>query len=413
MRFALTTWPPPASIWSRSRSTRLIMSERGTGWPRSGSRRWTSSTPGWHASWPLPARSWWRRGGPWRTGGSSLTRRYPRSRRPGRRSRSARGRGACGSGSQAGADRSPGRAQPLPQEPGDRGRLARRPGRTAPLSARCPVRTGGSGAGGSGSALLDSASAGRSGAAHLRGHAEAWRLAPASRRRNPDRRGIDLRVRRPACQAGRDGQLCRAGQARGGRVAGRRGGRSGRLPARRPGSPGGTARGEIELSWIPPQGVLEIRVVRKAGSPPAGPRDGDRIAATLDQALDSGLRPDQVYHYGIYAIYRTADGKRYASPGISWLRFPARRSPPVAAPGSRSHRGESGWTGSSPLGEPSGSSARQGRCPLLPARSSVSLRPSNLGETGCGHGSGPGRGPRSRRQPASAITRLWSWSEAR
>lgn len=90
--------------------------------------------------------------------------------------------------------------------------------------------------------------------------------------------------------------------------------------------------GEIELSWIPPHGVFEIRVVRKCGSPPAGPRDGERIAASLDQAVDSGLREDQVYHYAIYAIYRMADLRRYPSQGIVVAAFPRLPPPPMNAP---------------------------------------------------------------------------------
>jgi len=91
--------------------------------------------------------------------------------------------------------------------------------------------------------------------------------------------------------------------------------------------------GEIELSWIPPHGVFEIRVVRKGGSPPAGPRDGERIAASLDQALDSGLREDQVYHYAIYAIYRMADSRRYPAQGIVVSAFPRLPLAPMNAPG--------------------------------------------------------------------------------
>lgn len=90
--------------------------------------------------------------------------------------------------------------------------------------------------------------------------------------------------------------------------------------------------GEIELSWVPPHGVFEIRVVRKAGSPPAGPRDGERIAAALDQALDRGLREDQVYHYAIYAIYRMADSRRYPSGGVVVAAFPRLSLPPLNAP---------------------------------------------------------------------------------
>ena len=85
MRFGATTWPRLACTWSRSRSMRPTMSARGTAWPRSGSRRPTSSMPGWPASWPWRAGSWWRPRGPSRTGGSSSIRHRPRSRRPGRR----------------------------------------------------------------------------------------------------------------------------------------------------------------------------------------------------------------------------------------------------------------------------------------------------------------------------------------
>jgi hypothetical protein len=80
--------------------------------------------------------------------------------------------------------------------------------------------------------------------------------------------------------------------------------------------------GEIELSWIPPHGVFEVRVVRKTSSPPTGPRDGERIPASLDQALDRNLREDQVYHYAIYAIYRMTDSNRYPSSGVAAAAFP-------------------------------------------------------------------------------------------
>jgi len=73
-------------------------------------------------------------------------------------------------------------------------------------------------------------------------------------------------------------------------------------------------------------------VVRKCGSPPAGPRDGERIAASLDQAVDSGLREDQVYHYAIHAIYRMADSRRYPSQGIVVAAVPRLPLPPMNAP---------------------------------------------------------------------------------
>ena len=73
---------------------------------------------------------------------------------------------------------------------------------------------------------------------------------------------------------------------------------------------------EAELSWSPPRGIAEIRVVRKRDAPPANPRDGDRIASALDHTLDRDIDPGQDHYYGIYAIYRMPDGRLYPSPGI-------------------------------------------------------------------------------------------------
>ena len=82
--------------------------------------------------------------------------------------------------------------------------------------------------------------------------------------------------------------------------------------------------GEVELRG-PPRGAFEVRVIRKRGGPPTGPRDGDRIGGALDQALDTDLSDDEVYHYGIYAIYRLSDGRLFPSPGVVVAAIP--RSP--------------------------------------------------------------------------------------
>ena len=73
---------------------------------------------------------------------------------------------------------------------------------------------------------------------------------------------------------------------------------------------------EVDLSWTPPRGVSEVRVVRKRGSPPHGPADGERVESTVDQAHDRHLEPDRVYHFGIYAVYRMPDGRSTASRGV-------------------------------------------------------------------------------------------------
>src|SRR5262249_3267518 len=40
---------------------------------------------------------------------------------------------------------------------------------------------------------------------------------------------------------------------------------------------------EVGLTWRTPPGVVEVRVIRKRGAAPAGPRDGERLAAAVDQ----------------------------------------------------------------------------------------------------------------------------------
>ncbi len=76
------------------------------------------------------------------------------------------------------------------------------------------------------------------------------------------------------------------------------------------------ARGRsVELNWTPPRGAVEVRVIRKRGSRPKNPQDGERVEATLDQAHDRNVEPDRVYHYGIFAVYRTPDGRSVASFG--------------------------------------------------------------------------------------------------
>ncbi len=72
---------------------------------------------------------------------------------------------------------------------------------------------------------------------------------------------------------------------------------------------------EVELAWTPPRGVFEVRLVRKQGSPPKNPRDGDRVASGLDHALDRNVGRDEVYYYGIYSVYKMPDGRLFPAPG--------------------------------------------------------------------------------------------------
>jgi hypothetical protein len=84
---------------------------------------------------------------------------------------------------------------------------------------------------------------------------------------------------------------------------------------------------EVELVWSPPRGVSEVRVVRKRGSPPRDPRDGERLATAIDHLIDRNLDPHEVYHYGLFAIYRMTDGRLYPSPGVI---VSARQDPQVS-----------------------------------------------------------------------------------
>jgi len=93
-----------------------------------------------------------------------------------------------------------------------------------------------------------------------------------------------------------------------------------------------TRNREVDLSWTPPNGAAEVRVVRKQGVRPTGPQDGDRIDAQLDLAHDRGLEVDRVYHYGIFAVYRTPDGRAVASLGVYVAAQPQTPVYPPRAP---------------------------------------------------------------------------------
>ena len=76
------------------------------------------------------------------------------------------------------------------------------------------------------------------------------------------------------------------------------------------------ASGEVHLAWTPPRNALGIRVVRKRGTPPEGPGDGDRVEAAAEGARDHGLEDGRSYHYGIYALFKGPDGHARASRGV-------------------------------------------------------------------------------------------------
>ena len=89
---------------------------------------------------------------------------------------------------------------------------------------------------------------------------------------------------------------------------------------------------EVDLSWTPPRGAVEVRVLRKRGARPTSPQDGDRVDAALDHAHDRNLDPERVYHYGIFAVYRTPEGRSIASLGTFATAQPHTPIHPCAAP---------------------------------------------------------------------------------
>ncbi len=87
--------------------------------------------------------------------------------------------------------------------------------------------------------------------------------------------------------------------------------------------------GEIQLSWTPPVGAAGVRVVRKLGSPPEGPRDGEPVEAQLDRVIDQGLVDDRAYHYGLFSLFPAPGGRLYASRGVFVVAVPHPPIPPV------------------------------------------------------------------------------------
>jgi hypothetical protein len=89
---------------------------------------------------------------------------------------------------------------------------------------------------------------------------------------------------------------------------------------------------EVELAWTPPRGVAEVRVVRKRGAPPRDPKDGERLVTAIDHLVERNLDPNEVYHYGLFAIYKMPDGRLYPSPGVIVSARPDPQISPLDAP---------------------------------------------------------------------------------
>ncbi|MBV8609253.1 MAG: hypothetical protein JO034_17580 [Singulisphaera sp.] len=86
---------------------------------------------------------------------------------------------------------------------------------------------------------------------------------------------------------------------------------------------------EVDLSWKTPARAHDVRVVRKREGVPIGPKDGDLVPALRDRAHDRGLQDDQVYSYGLFALYAMPDGSLAPSRGTF---VSAQPTPPAAIP---------------------------------------------------------------------------------
>jgi hypothetical protein len=73
---------------------------------------------------------------------------------------------------------------------------------------------------------------------------------------------------------------------------------------------------DVKISWSPPHGVTDVRVIRKRGEPPTRPQDGDRIPADVDQAIIPASELGQNDYLAIYAVYEMPDGRKFPSPGV-------------------------------------------------------------------------------------------------
>ena len=130
------------------------------------------------------------------------------------------------------------------------------------------------------------------------------------------------------------------------------------------------------LSWTPPPNASRSGSSASSGSAPIGPNDGTPVEALRDQAHDRGLEDDRVYHYGIFALYRTADGRLIASRGAYIVGHAVAAGRDVLEPSlSRPGTGRSDLVAAAGSRRRSRSSDRSGRSPIRPATGSSRRRP--------------------------------------
>ncbi len=90
--------------------------------------------------------------------------------------------------------------------------------------------------------------------------------------------------------------------------------------------------GEIALSWTLPPRAVGAKVVRNLTRRPDHDRDGDAVAALAEAAIDRGLVDDQVYYYGVFAVYPGLDGVERTSKGVAVAAVPQAPAAPLGPP---------------------------------------------------------------------------------
>jgi hypothetical protein len=91
--------------------------------------------------------------------------------------------------------------------------------------------------------------------------------------------------------------------------------------------------GEVRLRWICPSAAFDVRVVKRQGAPPRTPDDGEVIESEREAACDRNVQNERVYHYAVFARYRTAEGHLLAASGARVCVVPTDR--PLVAPAPR------------------------------------------------------------------------------
>ncbi len=86
--------------------------------------------------------------------------------------------------------------------------------------------------------------------------------------------------------------------------------------------------GLVRLRWQAPPNTAGVDVRRGAERPPATPEDGEPVRVYgLNDAVDAGLENNRIYHYTVFALFNTPDGRLVRSAGLSISATP--QEPPA------------------------------------------------------------------------------------